>query len=316
VRQSIGDDTAQDTYLIVYSGMSTNISYTVDPWYAIGGLTVNGVTNGAATGVTGSYTLNLNNITETTTVVVSEGVDPQLIAAGLDPADRYTPAVLNWLSARYAAGTLANPEGPISLGHHKGLLDSNTVYEMPLKVMYWLDLDPTEPGWWMRHGFVGIEGEEIHRKRVWSATSTEHLTNRQVTVKMYLSNDVSQVVYAPYRLQGLGNEQSDIFTGTWTSETFKVKVMLNNGLEHNVGFLPFRWFTFAPGSFDSSFESKIEILDPFARSSAGYSYGWYGNSCDSLWYRFSLDDSLGTGANVEPLKADSTYYWIPLEDDN
>ena len=316
VRQSIGDDTAQDTYFIVNSGASTNISYAIDPWYSIGGMTVNGVTNAAATGATGSYTLNLNNITEETRVVVSGGVDPQLLAAGLDPADRYTPAVLNWLSARYAAGTLANPEGPISLGHHKGLLDSNTVYEMPLKVMYWLDLDPTEPGWWMRHGFVGIEGEEIHRKRVWSATSTEHLTNRQVTVKMYLSNDVSQVVYAPYRLQGLGNEQSDVFTGSWTSETFKVNVMLNNGLEHNVGFLPFRWFTFTPDSFDSAFESRIEILDPLARSSAGYSYGWYGQSCNSFLYSFALDEPLGTGASVEPLKADSTYDGPPFEDDN
>ena len=321
VVQSIGDDTAQDTFVIVYSGMSTNISYAIDPWYAIGGLTVNGVTNAAATGATGTYTLNLNNITETTTVVVSGGVDPQLLAAGLDPADRYTPAVMNWLSARYAAGELANPEGPISLGHHKGLLDGDTVYEMPLYVMYWLDLDPTEPGWWMRHGFVGIEGAEIRRKRKWNNSYTEHFTNRQVRVKMYLSNDVSQVVYAPYRLQGLNNEQSDVFTGNWTSETFKVKVMLNNGLEHNVGFLPFRWFTFAPGSFGAKgeaneFESLIEILDPLARSSAGYSYGWYGQSCDSFLYSFSLDDSLGTGASVEVLKENSTYDGPPFEDDN
>ncbi|MBO7684090.1 MAG: hypothetical protein J6T51_05140 [Kiritimatiellae bacterium] len=316
VRQSIGDDTAQDTYIIVYSGASTNINYAIDPWYAIGALTVNGVTN--VQNQTGTYTLNLNNVTETTVVVASEGVDPQLLAAGLDPADRYRPAILNWLSARYAAGELANPDGPISLGHHKGLQGSDAVYEMPLKVMYWLDLDPTEPGWWMRHGFVGIEGEEIRRKRVWNASTTEHLTNRLVTVRLYLSNDVSQVVYAPYRLQGLANEQSDSFPadGSWTSVTFKVNVKLNNGLEHNAGFLPFRWFTFMPGSFDAAFESRIEILDPFARSSAGYSYGWYGQSCNSLWYSFSLDDSLGTGASVEQLKADSTYDGPPFEDDN
>ena len=316
VRQQIGDDTMQDTFVIVNSGDSTNITYTIDPWYAMGSLTVNGVTNAAAAGATATYQLNLNNITEETTVVAIEGVDPQLIAAGLDPADRYAPAIMNWLSARYAAGELANPEGPISLGKVKELHEDAPEKPMTLTMMYWFDLDPTEPGWWWRFGFTGFRGEPIYRKNKLNASTTEHLTNRLVKVKLYLSNDVSRVAYAPYRLQGLGNEQSDIFTGTWTSETFKVKVMLNNGLEHNVGFLPFRWFTFAPGSFDSSFESKIEILDPFARSSAGYSYGWYGNSCDSLWYRFSLDDSLGTGANVEPLKADSTYYWIPLEDDN
>ena len=316
VRQRIGDDTSQDTFFIVNSGASTNISYTIDPWYAIGALTVNGETNAPATGATKSFELALNNITQTTEVVVSEGIDPRLLAADLDPAGRYTPAILNWLAARYAAGTLANPDGPITLGKVKELHENAPEKEMPLTMMYWFDLDPTEPGWWWRFGFTGIRGEEIRRKRVWSATSTEHLTNHLVTVKLYLSNDVSQIVYAPNRLQGVGNEQSDSFGGSWTSVTFKVKVMLNNGLPHNAGFLPFRWFTFMPGSFDAAFESKIEILDPFARSSAGYSYGWYGNSCNSLLYRFSLDDSLGTGANVESLKADSTYDGPPFEDDN
>ena len=249
-------------------------------------------------------------------VVASDDIDRTLRDAGLDPDDPYAPAIQNWFAQRRAAGTLANPEGPISLGHYKGLLGSDIVYEMSLKMMYWLDLDPTEPGWWLRCGFVGETGETIRRKRVWNATTTEHLTNRLVTVRMYLSNDVSQIVYAPYRLQGLGNEQSDSFDGNWTNVTFKVKVMLNNGLPHNAGFLPFRWFTFMPGSFDAALESKIETLDPFARSSAGYSYGWYGNSCNSLLYRFSLDESLETGAPIEPLKADSTYDGPPFEDDN
>ena len=316
VVQAIGDDTAQDTFVIVNSGESTNVTYTIDPWYSIGALTVNGVTNDAVTGVTGSYTLNLNNITETTVVVVSEGIDPMLLDAGLDPADAYTPAVLNWLGRRHADGELANPEGPISLGHHKGLDEADPVYEMPLKMMYWLDLDPTEPGWWLRHGFTGIQGEEIRRKRKWNDGYTEHLTNRQVTVKMYLSNDVSRVISRPMRLQGLGNEQSDLYTGNWTSETFKVQLMLNNGLPHNAGFLPFRWFTFGPGSFSDDFEAKIEILDPFSRSSAGYSYGWYKNPCNSILYQFTLDDSLETWAQINLLKADSTYDGPPFEDDD
>jgi hypothetical protein len=315
VRQTIGDDTAREIYAGVNPGDSTNILYTIDPWYSIGAMTVNGVTNAPATGVTGTYTLNLDDITETTTVVVSEGVDPQLLAAGLDPGDPYTPAVLNWLTSRYYDGELANPEGPISLGHHKGLLASDIVYEMPLKMMYWLDLDPTEPGWWLRHGFVGETGEKIYRKRVWNATATEHLTNRLVTVRMYLSNDVSQIVYGPYRLQGLGNEQSDSFDGNWTNVTFKLKMKLDNGLARNAGFLPFRRFTPQAGSFDDRFESRIEVLDPFSPSSDGYSYGWHGSACNLISFRFELDESLETGAPIEPLKADSTYDGPPFEDD-
>ena len=314
--QSIGDDTLQDTFVIVNSGESTNVNYTIAPWYSIGALSVNGVTNSALTGITGSYELNLNNITETTYVVVSEGIDPMLLDAGLDPADPYTPAVLNWLTRRYYDGELANPDGPISLGHHKGLNQSDAAYEMPLKVMYWLDIDPTNPGWWLRHGFTGIAGEEVRRKRKWNDSYTEHLTNRLVTVKMYLSNDVSHVVRKLTRLQGLGNERSDEYTGNWTSETFKVQLMLNNGLPHNAGFLPFRWFTFGPSSFSDDFEAKIEILDPFSRSSAGYPYGWYKNSCNSLLYRFTFDDSLETWAQINLLKADSTYDGPPFEDDD
>ena len=313
VVQSIGDEVSQDTYVIVYSGMSTNITYTIDPWYAIGAVTVNGATNAAATGATGTYTLSLNNITSETYVVATEGVSPLLLDAGLDPSDRYTPAIMNWLSARHAAGELANPEGPISLGHYKGLEEDDAEHEMTLKLMYWLDLDPTEPGWWWRAGFSSAPGSEIRRRRKWNDTTTECLTNRQMTVKMYLSNDVSRTVYAPYRLQGLGNEQSDTFTGNWTSETFKVQVKLNNKLENNIGFVTFRSFTFAPGSFSSGFESLVEILDPFARSSAGYAYGWYGNWCNSVLYRWSLDDDLATWATIEALKEDSSYNWIPLD---
>lgn len=316
IRQSIGNVTAREICVGVNPGDSTNITYTIDPWYAIGALSVNGATNQAAAGATSVYTLNLNNITETTVVVATDGVDPQLLAAGLDPADRYTPAIMNWLSARYAAGELAHPEGPISLGRHKGLKENDAVYEMPLKVMYWFDLDPTEPGWWIRHGFVGETGKKIYRKRRFNSHTTAHYTNRLVTVKMWVSNDVSRVEYAPYRLQGLGNEQSDSFTGNWTSETFKVKARLDNGQPRNAGFLPFRRFTLQPNSFShGNFEARIEILDPFSLSSDGYSYGWHGSNGDSLSFSFEFDDSLETGAPVEPLKAYSTYDGPPFEDD-
>jgi hypothetical protein len=98
--------------------------------------------------------------------------------------------------------------------------------------------------------------------------------------------------------------------------TFKVKARLDNGQPRNAGFLPFRRFTLQSNSFSyGNFEARIEILDPFSLSSDGYSYGWYGSDGDSLSFSFEFDDSLETGAPVEPLSADSTYDRPPFEDD-
>ena len=139
---------------------------------------------------------------------------------------------------------------------------------------------------------------------------------------MYLSNDVTGRVYAPYRLQGLANEQSDTFTGnSWTSETFMVELRLNNGLAHNVGFMPFRWFTFDHGSFSNetagvnAYTSLIEVMDPFTTESPGYSYGWYdfrdlGTS--AVFLRWNLDER-SEAQGVERLDADSSYDGTPYE---
>ena len=312
--QRIGKETARDTFAIVSSGGSTNIVYEALPWHGIGALTVNGKTNVAATGKS-SYTLNLNNVTETTYVVAYAGLSSALTDAGLDPTDRYAPAVAKWLANRADAGTLKNPEGPIVLGHYKGLGASAAPEELSLKDMYWLDMDPTNPGWWLRGDVIAADGTPIYRKRTWNASWTEHYTNRLVQVKLYLSNDTDNVVYAPTRLQGLGNEQSDTFDGNWTSVTFKVTASLENGLEHNAGFLPFRWFTFGPNSFDATdFTATIEILDPFSLSSPGYNYGWTGWRGTAMFFKWRLDDEPGPPVTVEVLDKHATYDGL-LEDD-
>ncbi len=312
--QRIGTDTARDTFVIVSSGGGTNIVYEALPWHGIGALTVNGKTNVSATGAS-SYTLNLNNVTETTYVVAYAGLSSALTDAGLDPSDRYAPAVAKWLADRADAGTLKNPEGPIVLGHYKGLSESAVPQELSLKDMYWLDMDPTNPGWWLRGDVINADGTPIYRKRKWNESWTEHYTNRLVQVKLYLSNDTDNVVMAPSRLQGLGNEQSDTFAGNWTSVTFKVTAALENGLEHNAGFLPFRWFTFGPNSFDATdFTATIEILDPFSRSSPGYDYGWTGWRGTSMFFKWRLDDQASPPTTVEVLDKQSTYEGR-LEDD-
>ena len=320
IRQRVGDDYSQDILMIVAVGTSTNITYEIDPWYAIGSLTENDVEKPGAVGRTVAYTNYISNITQTTHVVVSEGYDPRLMDAGFDPSDRYAPAILNWLSARLADGTLKNPDGPVTNGWHKGLDDGAPAYPMDLKTMYWFDLDPTDPGWWLRHGIIdSCGGTPVYRKRKWNKNYYEPLTNRQIRVKMYLSNDTDRAeaeVYAPYRLQGLANEQSDDFHGVWTGVTYKVL-----GSPSISGkFLPVREFVFDGGSFSNgtaganAYTSLIEILDPFAASSVGKYYGWHYNPTPpGFFFRAVLSDALSTWTSAETLKADSSLPSPPYE---
>ena len=63
VGQTLGEETGQDIHVIVGSGTSTYITYNIAPWYAISNITVNGEAVADAPGATGTYRLNLNNVT-------------------------------------------------------------------------------------------------------------------------------------------------------------------------------------------------------------------------------------------------------------
>ena len=324
ISQAIGGDTSPDTFVVVNQGGSTNIEYTLAQWYQMEALTVNGETNSAAAGKKGTYVLNLSNVTGTTYVVAHGGISSELTdipgGLGLDVDDPYTPAVMRWLVNGSASGSFVKPGGPLSLAKWQGL-HSSTVTNLSVKEMYWLDIDPTEGGWWLRGGTVDFKGSPVYRKRRLNDYLTMYYTNRQIRVKLYLSNDVSKVVYAPYRLQGLGGEQSDdaTFTSAWTSETFKVEAYLNNGRANNKGFMPFRWFVFGPNSFEpkgsseGEYTSLIEILDPFSPSSPGYSYGWSEFGGASIFFRWRLNEER-EAMSVEMLDRKSTYDHPPYED--
>ena len=228
-------------------------------------------------------------------------------------------AVQRWMRDRSRADAedrFKNPDGPITNAVYRGLEEGATNCVIGLKGLYWFDIDPTEPGWWLRGGFVdmGIKS----RTRVFNDHSKQPYENPQIGVKLYWSNEVSKVVYAPYRLQGLNNEKSDEVGSysSWTSETFKVEAILMNGMEHNVGYVPFRWFVFGPDSFVKpedaaavgrpAYSTKIEIFDPFSFESPGYDYGWRDYMGDAILLRWNIND-LMPPTDAEMLKADSTY---------
>lgn len=326
VRQSMGEDTSQDTFVVVGSGSSTNVLYDIAPWYAISNVAVwteGGATNLYAAGKTGSYRHWLNNITQTTYVVASEMIDPQIIGDDLiDPSDRYAPAIMSWLEGGMSNGEpFENPNGPISLGYHTDLhnTDVSKAHRLPLKAMYWLDLDPTKSNWWVRANFTD-DGAAHPTNRLWNPSGVQpiHLVNDAMTVKMYYSNDTGRAgveVRGPNRLQGMGGEQSDVVGNeNWTSETFKVMCRLKNGGSE---FVPMRRFVFHPGSFaakgaENEFESDIEILDPTSLYSPGPA-DWKTNSTDNFYFQFSLDEQKETGAPVEMLEENSTYDFLPVD---
>jgi hypothetical protein len=238
---------------------------------------------------------------------------------GLTPENRYTPAVMNWLtalSADYPDKTVDD----IRLATYKGLAEDDEEVPLTLTEMYWLDMMPFgEAGeWWLRGGIVGNDGQSgtmttTNRTVVYTTGEVAVFTNRLLTAKLYISNAVDTVAYAPYRLQGLGNERSDEFHGNWTSVTFQVESWLQNQEEvRNKGWLPFRQFVFDRGSFhergsEREFEAKIEILDPYSSVSPGNAYGWQDWPDVNAWWRWIISSTNRLPQAVETLRKEDTY---------
>lgn len=313
--QSVGGETNRSAVVIVPQGGRTNVTYIAEPWYEMAALTVNGVTNAVSKPGTWTYTLSP---TGQTTVIATEGPDSALKRDfGLDGDNVYAPAVLNWLREKWPDKTPAD----ICLASYKGLRDDDREGDLTLTHMYWLDIPAvTESGtreWVLRGGMAGIQGEPHEIQREYGG-KTHTLTNRIVDVTLYITNRETGRVYAPERLQGVGNEKSDTYAGgVWTSVTFKVRAFLNvNTNGSNKGYLPLRAFTFGPGSFGprgaaNEFSARIELMDPFSPASPGYGYGW-GNHPNTtpFWFKWSIDTDL-MPYEVPVLKAEDVYPEAP-----
>ena len=320
IHQSIGGDTSRQTMVIVPQGVTTNVVYTADPWFETATITLRD-DSGTRTvpwhrrGESAYYFA----ATGLTYVTAHEGVDSGLdrFNIGFEPGkSAYSQAVVNWLRENWPDAT---PDD-IRLARYMNLVNESVVTNLTLTEMYWFDIPPVnsegngsdESEWWLRAGFTGIRPQQYYRRDFNGVINT----NSQFDVKMYVSNDWTQVAYAPQRLQGLANERSDdpsTYSGGWTSVTFKIRGMLINGEPGNKGFLPFRMFTFGPGSFsgaadDPPFTSTIEVLDPFSSASPGHSYGWgsYPNTTP-FWFKWSVDTD-GVPDTVQVLKKEDVYH--------
>jgi hypothetical protein len=229
---------------------------------------------------------------------------------GLTADNRYTDAVMDWLAnAQTRRGDFVNP-GEIADAWFKSIYAESPANQSPhyltLTERYWLDIDPSEPGWVLRAGIIDAPSpfaagqgavEELE-------PGYSNADDFKITVKMMITNELSNadtpnggVAYAPYVLRGLEpGSQSGITPGTWTSVTFKVTGDIQNGKVNRERWVPLRRFTFGPGSFDENFRSVIEIRDPKS-SLSGSTPGWKNYPDSPVFYRWSIDD---TGSQDAP----------------
>ena len=184
--------------------------------------------------------------------------------------------------------------------------------------MYWLDLDPTAGGWELWGGMGDMPGAPGSLGTINCATNRVNAygdvhTNILSTVWLQLTNTIDNVAYAPYRLQGLGNEQSDSFPGTWTSVTFQVKMQLKNDSLQGV-WRSMRYFVFGPGSFRakddpvSPYAARSEVIDPFSRQSPAWEWGWWKYADRGLkpFTKWGISSEVTPGG-VSTLKKDDFY---------
>ena len=333
MRQIIGGVTNTVGDITISQGMSTNIVYEVDRWYKLGPYDVKPNERTAMSGPRGGadgktyYTLSLNQVSNRIDITVRDDISDD-VAGMLDPKyDAYRPAIMRWLERGVTGGAdggehpFRNPNGPLLPMHYRGV-DGTKCDEMKLPDLYWLDVDPTDGDWELwggmgdRPGSPGTLGQvdcPTNRVKVLADGSEFIHTNHLTTVWLELrnTNEEYAVSYPPYRIQGLGNEQSDLYTGVWTSGNFKVTMRLANGKVDDI-FQPMRYFVFDRESFRAKddpvapYAARVEIVDPFSDQSPAAEWGWQKYSGCNVFTGWALDGRVTPGG-VSTLKKDDTF---------
>ena len=309
--------------VVVPMGRSTNLVFRAAPWYQLGKLLRNSALDVTAEAVRSGREWRyaaVEGAANRLSLDVSSAVDQGVFdRGGIAPNDPYLPAVMNWLSKGVTGGPDGSGlpfEGDSIVGAPcRNAADGNFITNLTVKEMYWLDIDPTSGKWEFWQGLGELAGNRsttpVACEKVRPATAAwpETNTNRLYTATMMITNVAARtedyprggIAYAPYRLQGLANERSDdraTYPNGWTSVTAKVKMALvkragSGGQDVSDRFMTMRTFVFGPGSFGASpghpFAARIEILDPYSKSSPGYGYGWHAYPGSTFLFTGSLD---------------------------
>lgn len=308
ISQKVGSNTNRTAVVIIRKGDSTNIVYTTAPWYQIGEVKTNDVVIAEARGrgsrsdrPAHTWTLQLKDVQETVNVTVDEEPSKDVVDAGLSRDDPYYNAIMAWLTSF----------GEDLAGIYKAEqwdLANRKTGDLDIRDMYWLNIDPTTAGWVLKAGMGGV-GDAAVAPVPYEDETVGSLTNVRMVVTMMITNRLTNVGYAPDRIQGLEPGSSSYAydgSGNWTSATFKIcGALQKEGVQDK--FYPLRWFVFGPGSFDTNCEARIEISDPHAKSSPGYFNGWHDFPDLPVFYKWMLNAEPPAYDTTEMLKADSTY---------
>ena len=333
IYQTVGDAVNTNGSMVIVipkgSQKGTNITYTVDRWYELNGVTTNGVAASWTETAPGRYTANVGaGASNNVTVVASAKLDDRLVSDyGLTPDNKYRDAVIDWLEKGESLkfGEWANPDSDdIKLAEYQSL-SGNIVTNLTLTQMYWLDIDPTAGDFVFRGGMSAPPQPILKSVGVDGVDYVSDAPNFRMGVKLYITNktDIAENKYygkawAPYVLRGLkpGESSLDYSLSSprqWTNVTFKITGLLNNGktsLSNRDNWIPLRWFVFKPDSFNEDFVTTIEVKDPFGTESPGYSAGWYDwvmkNGPVPVFFSWSLDTRLRQFP-VEDLKKENLY---------
>jgi hypothetical protein len=302
--------TNANVIIVVPKGLEggTNITYYVDKWYDLGSVTTNKVPAVATKLEQYKYQLNVaNNASNNITIEASAKISDRLANLGIVDKNAYTPAVMKWLTEGVDAyGTPWANRDKDDI-HLADVIDRNdaVLTNLNLTAMYWLDMDPTIPDQALKAYTDGLDASQ---------------ENPRIAVHMSITNRTSGTAYTPYVLRGLepGSTSWDYNENSpwgWTSVTFKVTGILNNGAVDTSNFskdwIPLRWFVFQPESFrplddpDHPGVSFIDIHNPHSTESPGYWAGWYNYpNVNNFLFKFTIDTRLKP-YTVETLKQDN-----------
>ena len=309
--------TNRNTMMVTQKNSSTNIRYIVDAWYELADCTTNGkpVTATAVPGLKRTFEIKLDNLQETTTVMVDALGDSSLFGTNyawqVAENDPYKPAILDWLLRNWPDG---EPDDIVPAEHW---FQGRKVGELDLKAMYWLDIPPLDGDWRLVYGFTDIKKFRTEEDGI------SYDNNAIVKVHMMLTNATTDVSkkdfngeknlygahHPPYTIQGLrpGSSSADGYAGSsenWTSATFKVTASLNiAGLN---GYKPVKWFVFDEHSFTDDGFAYIEIPDQSKPNVPGFDYGWHYYPGTSFGYGSKLDEKPSGLYSTELLRAAHT----------
>ena len=322
ISQNFGGDTSRTAVATVTEGSSTNIIFYVDKWYKLAWSADPSDRTSASAPVAQHdeagritnycYTVSLNNVSNSVTVTASADISDEvasLIPAG-DEGDAYRQAIMKWLAAGVTgkgAGTQFSGDS-LTNAVYRGY-DGSSHETIDLVGMYWLDLDPTQAGWELWGG-MGPYGSSDPTNHISAATTIlrEHPTwnivhtNIQVSAWLMITNTETSVAYPPYRLQGLNNEKSDAFSGSWTSVTFKISMRLSatGNRWRDLSYFVFNDDSFNPAdATDAPFTTVIEVVDPHSDQSPAVDWGWSKYPDITPWAKWKINiDSVPASPSV------------------